>query len=141
MGDPSFEIVMKTIRHSIRQEKIQKEEVCASMDYLWDKWSQGGRLNLIRMGIALIKNPAAFLSAPLLLMSLAQNMTSETLVGLYESFRGHGLFREEDLNITFPQVLCSVGTGGKEITPHQGDHDHRVCHDVPGQGGHGKRGL
>ncbi len=115
MGDPGFKVVIKTIRKSVRHEKIEKDEVRTSVNYLWDKWSKGGRLNLIRMGIALIRDPAAFLSVPVLIMVLAQNMTPEILFGLYESFKNHGLFGEEDLDQKIPNVLSSLGTGGKEI--------------------------
>lgn len=116
MGNLRFNDVITIIRKSIYHEKIHKDEVRTSVNYLWDKWSKGGKLNLIRMVIALIRDPAAFLSVPILLIILAQDMTPEILFGVFGSFRDHGLFGEEDSGLKIPNVLSSLGTGGKEIS-------------------------
>ncbi len=114
--DTKYEILISTLRKAMNRERVEREEVRQTLNYIWDRWPKGGKLSAFKMGVALVRNPGAFLSVPAFAAVLSHYMTPEVLCGLYDSFKDHSLFMEEDVSYKAPRILSSTGTGGKEIS-------------------------
>lgn len=110
-----FEVLISAVRKVMHGEKIEREEIRHTINYLWDKWPQGMRLGPLRILMALLRDPASLLSIPTLGMIMAAQMTPDVLCGLYDSIKDHGLYREDDTSQRVPGVVSGTGTGGKEI--------------------------
>lgn len=113
--DAKYNILISIMRKAMNHESIEREEIRQTLNYLWDKWPQGGKLSSIKMIAALVRSPGAVLSVPAFAVVLAHHMTPEVLCGLYDSYKDHSLFMEEDTSFKVPRVVSSTGTGGKEI--------------------------
>jgi len=113
--DVKHDTLISIIRKAMNRESVGRDEIRQTLNYLWDKWPQGGKLSALKMVVALVRNPGGFLSVPAFAAILAHHMTAEVLCGLYDSFKDHSLFMEEDTSYKVPRVVSSTGTGGKEI--------------------------